>query len=102
MKVYEILSRIGKLKNINISEIIESDNFNYRNKVTYPIRKTKYDEIQMGYFERNSHDLVDLDHCPIQYSILDGIYLRIKKDIISNNYRIYNEKAHNEGIRHLG
>ena len=58
-KVNEILHK-NKI-NINVNEIIKSNSeFNYRNKVTLKVVNYK-----IGYFENNTHKLVEIDYCYI-------------------------------------
>jgi 23S rRNA (uracil1939-C5)-methyltransferase len=77
-----------------------ADPFHYRNKVQFPV-KFKDRQVLAGYFERGSHDLVNIESCPIQPSLMDAI-LRSTRHLLKN-YRIsiYDEKQHHGLVRHL-
>lgn len=59
-KVKVALERIGGLKDIQVNDIVYSDNFNYRNKVTLKIKGTK-----LGFYHHNTNDIIDIDNCLI-------------------------------------
>lgn len=61
-----------------IPNLIAMENpWNYRNKVIYPV-KSNSKTLKAGYFKRNSHELINIKFCPIQYSIFDSIIETIK------------------------
>ncbi len=60
-QVRDVLQRIGKLKNIPMRPIIPSPrDYGYRNRITVHAQ----DDI-IGYFRRDSHQLIDVERCPI-------------------------------------
>jgi 23S rRNA (uracil1939-C5)-methyltransferase len=70
--VKETLSRLGKLNNIKVSDIIGMDEpWGFRNKIQYPIAgvsgKGSGIRIAMGYYRQGTHDVVDIDCCPIEH-----------------------------------
>jgi len=76
------------------------DPFHYRNKVQFPV-KYKDTQVLAGYYERGSHDLVNIDSCPIQPSIFDQLLKTTK--VLFKKYRIsiYDEARHRGMVRHL-
>ena len=59
-KVVEIMDKYAKLNKDIINDIVPSiDIYNYRNKVTF-----KYNG-SIGYFKKNSNDIVNIDYCHI-------------------------------------
>lgn len=56
-KVERILSKYAKLDNV-VKEIISTEPFNYRNKVTLKVKDGK-----IGYFKNKSYELVNIDKC---------------------------------------
>lgn len=67
----------------------------YRHKIQYPTRQTKNSKrILMGYYKQNSHEIINIKHCPIQPKIIDDIAMYIRE-----NFKLdcYNE-AKNTGI----
>lgn len=64
----------------SIPNLIGMDNpWNYRNKIIYPVDIVKKTgRMLAGYFKRNSNELINIKHCPIQYSIFDAIMTKTK------------------------
>ena len=60
-QVRDVLSRIGKLKNVPLQPIVPSPHqYGYRNRVTVHAENGI-----VGYFQRDSHRLIDVERCPI-------------------------------------
>jgi len=60
-QVRDALQRIGKLKNVPMRPIIPSpEQYGYRNRITVHAQ-----EGVIGFFRRDSHQLIDIEHCPI-------------------------------------
>src|SRR5438046_4014638 len=60
-QVREALERIGKLRNVPMRPIIPSpEQYGYRNRITVHAQ-----EGVIGFFRRDSHQLIDIEHCPI-------------------------------------
>src|SRR5439155_4441877 len=60
-QVSEALQRIAKLKDIPMRPIIPSpEQYGYRNRITVHARDSV-----IGFFRRDSHRLIDIEHCPI-------------------------------------
>jgi len=60
-QVGNLLRRIGKLKEISIQPIVPSPHdYGYRNRITVHAENGV-----IGYFRRDSHRLIDIEHCPI-------------------------------------
>lgn len=67
----------------------------FRHKVQYPIRETKVSKrLLAGYFKPDTHEIVNIKHCPIQPEIIDKII-----DFIRQNWTLgaYVEKT-NKGL----
>jgi 23S rRNA (uracil1939-C5)-methyltransferase len=60
-QVRDALQRIGKLKDVPMRPIIPSPKqYAYRNRIT-----VHAEEGVIGFFRRDSHRLIDIEHCPI-------------------------------------
>lgn len=68
------------LDNELIREAIGMDNpWNYRNKVIFPVETiASTGRLHTGYYKKNTHDLINIKYCPIQYSVYDQIMEAIK------------------------
>jgi len=66
-QVGDLLRRIGKLKEIPVQPIVPSPrNYGYRNRITVHAENGV-----IGYFRRDSHRLIDIEHCPIAMDEVD-------------------------------
>ncbi|WP_267383601.1 23S rRNA (uracil(1939)-C(5))-methyltransferase RlmD [Cyanobacterium sp. uoEpiScrs1] len=100
--VVESLERIGKFKNPPVAPILtEKTVLGYRNKATYTLGRSAAGNVQGGYFRKNSHQIVNLNQCPIQDSRLNPLLAEVKKDIQEQGWSIYDEKHHQGRLRHL-
>lgn len=103
--VRETLGRLGKLHNVKVSDIIGMEEpWGFRNKIQYPIskignRKSEFGGIVMGYYKQGTHDIVDIDTCPIEHPKLSRV-ARIVKDVLNK----FDHSAYDRGrglFRHL-
>jgi len=75
----------------------------YRNKATYPLaRSASTGQVQAGYYQKGSHELINLNQCPIQDVRLNPLLAEVKQDIQQQGWSIYNEAQHQGKLRHLG
>ncbi|NJO77621.1 MAG: 23S rRNA (uracil(1939)-C(5))-methyltransferase RlmD [Cyanobacteria bacterium RM1_2_2] len=58
-------------------------------------------QVQAGYYQKGSHQLVNLNQCPIQDGRLNPFLAQIKLDIQQRGWSIYDEQSHQGEIRHL-
>ncbi len=64
-----------------VSSVIGMDDpWRYRNKITYPVATVEATaRLLAGYYKRNTHELVNVKHCPVQYEIFDAIVEDVKE-----------------------
>ncbi|MDJ0729669.1 MAG: 23S rRNA (uracil(1939)-C(5))-methyltransferase RlmD [Crocosphaera sp.] len=102
-QVIQALKRIAGFENPPVLPILSSPEiFGYRNKATYPLRRSSTGTVQAGYYQRNTHQIINLNQCPIQDPRLNPILAEIKKDIQAQGWSIYNEKTDKGKLRHIG
>jgi 23S rRNA (uracil1939-C5)-methyltransferase len=71
-QVRDLLQRIGKLKDVPMRPIVPSPvAYAYRNRITVHAQ-----DGVVGYFRRDSHDLIDVERCPIA---IDDVNSELKK-----------------------
>lgn len=76
-KVENSLMRIAGLQNIKVEDIIFTKNiYNYRNKVSLQVEKDN-----IGYFSKNTNDIVNMKDCSINSKISIEIKDHIKENI---------------------
>ena len=100
-EVKQVISRIGKLENVEIHETIGMQSpCRYRNKAQFPIQNIN-GSTAIGFYKKKSHDVIPTDMCVIQHDINDKIIKIIKTNIQAYNVSIYNETTHTGVLRHL-
>ncbi|MDY6897676.1 MAG: 23S rRNA (uracil(1939)-C(5))-methyltransferase RlmD [Cyanobacteriota bacterium] len=101
--VIQALERIGGFKEPKVDAVITGvSSLDYRNKATYPVGISGSGGVKVGYYQKSSHQIVNLNQCPVQDSRLNPILKEVKQDIQSLGWKIYNENSHTGIIRHLG
>lgn len=100
--VVQALERIGGFASPPVAPVLASNTaLNYRNKATYPLKRSATGQVQAGYYQKGSHQLINLNQCPIQDSRLNPLLAEIKQDIEQQGWSIYNEHRHQGKLRHL-
>ncbi len=100
-QVKETLTRIGGFEDFTVQPILSDQDLSYRNKVNYPLGLSQRGNIKTGYYQKGSHDIVNINQCPIQDDRLDPFLAEIKQDLQELGIRIYNEKNGRGQLRHL-
>lgn len=101
-RVVQALERIGGLSDPPVAPILTADaSLAYRNKATYPLKRSATGQVQAGYYQKGSHKLVNLNQCPVQDSRLNPLLADIKRDIQELGWSIYDERHHRGRLRHL-
>lgn len=97
-----VLETLKKEKhNIPIDQIVSSSNpFNYRNKMQITFSNGK-NRINAGFYEENSHKVVDLDYCPVHTDIQNEIASYIKEIVWKLKLKAYDEDKNVGLIRHV-
>lgn len=100
--VTQALERIGGFDHPPVENILALPHpWAYRNKATYPLGRSKTQQIQAGYYQKGSHQLINLNQCPIQDERLNPLLAEIKLDIQDQGWSIYDETTHRGLLRHL-
>jgi len=100
--VVQALQRIAGFPQPPVAPILTGDSsLAYRNKATYPLRRSSTGQVQAGYYQKGSHQLINLNQCPVQDSRLNPLLAQIKQDIEQLGWSVYNEQRHQGRLRHL-
>jgi 23S rRNA (uracil1939-C5)-methyltransferase len=76
--VIDSLERIGGFDHPPVAEVLGAeDPLHYRNKSTFPVGSNQQGIIA-GYYRKQSHDLINLNQCPVQESKLNPILENIR------------------------
>lgn len=102
-QIIDALERIGKFRDLPLQPFLTAPaSLGYRNKVTYPLARSKTGQVQAGYYRRGSHKVVNLNQCPVQDDRLNPLLAQIKQDIHARGWSIYDESQQRGKLRHLG
>lgn len=100
-QVENSLNRIGDIKDIKVDSIEGMINpYNYRNKVQFPVRGNSKN-IEVGFYQKSSHRVVDFDSCLIQNPINEKIINIVKNHMYKYGIHPYNEISHEGCVRHI-
>jgi 23S rRNA (uracil1939-C5)-methyltransferase len=101
-QVVQAMERIGGFEQPPVNAVLPAASpLAYRNKATYPAGVSATGQVQMGYYQKGSHQLVNLNQCPVQDQHLNPLLAEVKLDIQRQGWSIYNEQIHQGQIRHL-
>ncbi len=102
-QVIQALERIGGFVQPPVDPVLAAVSpLGYRNKATYPVSRSTTGQVQAGYYQKASHQLINLNQCPVQDSRLNPMLAEVKLDIQQRGWQIYDERRHQGLIRHLG
>ncbi len=94
------MKRIGKL-DIEVAPVVPCDySERYRNKAVYPVQK-KDGRLQIGFFSKHSHRIVECDDCKLQPSIFSEIIKVLKDFFEDNDYSVYDEQTNSGVLKHI-
>ncbi len=100
--VRDTLERVGGFPQVTLDPILRAPaDLGYRNKVAYPLAVSASGQVQAGYYQKGSHQLVNLNQCPVQDPRLNPLLAEVKQDIQQRGWPIYQEQNHQGEMRHL-
>ena len=100
-QVINALERIGGFAHPPVAPILAGAPLEYRNKATYPLAVSATGQVQAGYYRKGTHQLVNLNQCPVQDIRLNPLLAQVKQDLAQRGWSIYDEKHHRGQLRHL-
>ncbi len=99
-QVKDALKRIGKI-DTEVKPILGmEDPLRYRNKAQFPIGYA-HEKLSIGFYQRGSHDIVDMEDCKIQHPFNQEVIHVLKTYIEESDASIYDEKTGKGLLRHL-
>jgi 23S rRNA (uracil1939-C5)-methyltransferase len=101
--VKQALKHIGKLDTNIVKTIIGAEeSLHYRNKAQFPVKHPHgSDRILAGYYRQDSHELVNIKHCPVQPEPMDHVLELTKAICEEHGITAYDEKSHKGLLRHI-
>jgi len=101
--VKQAVAHIGGLDSAIVKPCLGADNpLFYRNKVQFPVRNPQgSSRILAGYYKQDSHELVNIKHCPVQSGELDTMLETVKEVLEEYEYSAYDEGKRRGLVRHI-
>ncbi|MCR2823453.1 23S rRNA (uracil(1939)-C(5))-methyltransferase RlmD [Lederbergia panacisoli] len=100
-QVRDVLERIGKLENVTVHPVLGMEEpWRYRNKSQVPIGEHEGGLIG-GFYQRRTHDIIDMEKCLIQMEENDVILQKVKEICSLYGVKAYNEQNHKGTLRHV-
>lgn len=99
--VRDVMQRIGKLGDIHVHPVLGMEEpWRYRNKAQVPVGE-KDGRFVAGFYQKRSHEIIDMDKCIIQYEKNDEVIQHVKDICEKLEVRPYDEKNHKGTLRHI-
>lgn len=76
----EIFKRLGKIEIDEIAVLPSAGEWHYRNKAQHPVQASKNGN-KIGYYRLKSHDLVDIEECPLLEDSINQAFRKVKEII---------------------
>ena len=106
-KIINTLEKIGSIQDVKIEKFYGmSIPYEYRNKVQVPFASSDLG-VKAGFYEKNTHNIINMDFCHIQFREGSDIVKETREYIKKNNIKPYDEGAHTKKccdyglVRHL-
>lgn len=100
-RVATALQRIGGLDAPVRPLLAAPDDLGYRNRAVIPL-ELREGRLRAGYYQRGSHRIVNLNHCPVLDPRLDGLIAPLKADLEASDWSVDRHAgAPDGGLRHL-
>lgn len=94
--------RLAGLEGVPVAEILGmASPFHYRNKAQYPVRRGPKGEVLLGFFRRESHEIVPHDECLIQHPLIPRVAEACRRAAEELEIEPYDERQHRGVLRHL-
>lgn len=100
-RVQTALQRIGGLAAPVRPLLVAPDDLGYRNRAVIPL-EWREGRLRAGYYQRGTHRIVNLNHCPVLDPRIDGLIAPIKADLEASDWPVDRHAgAPGGGLRHL-
>lgn len=103
-RVAEALHRIGHLPPLVRPLLAAPQELAYRNRAVIPLERDAEGRIRAGYYRRGSHQIVNMNRCPVLDPRLDAMVAPLKADLEASGWPVNRHGAANSpgaGLRHL-
>jgi 23S rRNA (uracil1939-C5)-methyltransferase len=96
--VSQCLLRLGGLVQELRPLLAAAQPLGYRNRAVIPLERLEDGRLRAGYYRRGSHQIVNMNHCPVLDPRLDALIKPLKADLEATGWPV---DRHGLGLRHL-
>jgi 23S rRNA (uracil1939-C5)-methyltransferase len=96
--VSQCLQRLGGLVPDLRPLLAAPDPLGYRNRAVIPLERLEDGRLRAGYYRRGSHQIVNMNRCPVLDPRLDALIAPLKADLEASGWPV---DRHGQGLRHL-
>ena len=95
------LGRIGQVALGPDPVMASAQELGYRNKAIIPLERSSDGRLRAGYYRRGSHQIVNMNHCPVLDPRLDALIEPLKSDLEATGWPVDKDLTSGGGLRHL-
>ena len=100
--IKEAFVRVAKMNETPLEDIVKIEKpWRFRNKVQYPVKRVRDRRIVLGFFEKRTHHIVNMERCPVQLEQFDLIISPFKDMLRREPLTIYDEERHRGKLRYF-
>jgi 23S rRNA (uracil1939-C5)-methyltransferase len=102
--VEQTLQRLGGVAVAPLPLLSAPQPLGYRNRAVIPLERTPEGKLRAGYYRRGSHQIVNMNHCPVLDPRLDAMIAPLKADLEASAWPVDRHGAAGQagaGLRHL-
>ncbi len=101
-KTQDALERIGKLEGVTVLDTIGMQDFwHYRNKAQFPVGVGKNNEIEIGFYAKHSHRIINTKNCYLQQEKNTEVLAIVREFLEEFQIKPYDEETGKGTIRHI-
>lgn len=99
--VRQTLHRIGGLEAPLQPLLASPDELGYRNRAIIPLERQSDGRLRAGFYRRGSHQIVNMNRCPVLDPRLDALIAPLKADLEASDWPVDRHGSEGGGLRHL-
>ena len=99
--VLQALERIGHVSITPERVLAAPDDLHYRNRAILPLERGEDGRLRAGFYRRGSHQIVNMNHCPVLDPRLDALIAPLKQDLERSGWPVDRHLSGDGGLRHL-